>query len=138
MPTAPFDTYTGGPICPWIRPEMASEQNVKLPNSTTVAKGTLLGEITASPGNFKAYASGNVDGSQVPKAICQYDVVVDGSGNHVWGGGQLGESRPYAPVWLAGYFRTTDLVGLDANAMTTAGWRFVSGTTTDGVVALGL
>jgi hypothetical protein len=138
MPTAAFDTYTGGPLAPWIRPELASVQNVKLPNSTTVVKGTVLGEVTATPGLFKPYATGNVDGTQVPKAVAMYDVVIDASGNHVWGGGQLGESRPYAPVYLAGYFRTTDLTGFDAGASTAAGWRLVSGSAADGVTALGL
>lgn len=138
MPTAAFDTYTGGPLTPFFRPELASVQNVKLPNSTTLVKGTVLGEITASPGSFKAYATGNVDGSQIPKAVLQYDVTVDASGNHTWGGGQLGETRPYAPVYFAGFFSTLDLTGFDAGASTAAGWRMVSGTVADGVTALGL
>jgi hypothetical protein len=138
MPTAAFDTYTGAALTPYERPELSSVHNVKLPNSVTYSKGTVLGELTATAGSYKAYADANVDGSGVAKAILQYDVTVDASGNHTWGGGQLGEARPYAPAYFAGYFKTTDLTGLDTAAVADPGWRQVTGSVADGVVALGL
>ncbi len=46
----------------------------------TVAKGTILGRITAS-GKLKAWSSGSSDGSQVPCALVTYDVVATGAGD---------------------------------------------------------
>jgi hypothetical protein len=138
MPTAAYETYTGGPCVPACRPELASVHDVKLANSTTYAKGTVLGELTATPGAFRAYATGASDGTQVPKAVLQYDVVVDGSGNHSWGGVTLLETRTAAPAYFAGYFKTLDLTGFDAGASTSAGWRMVNGSVADGITALGL
>jgi hypothetical protein len=138
MPTAAFDTYTGGPVVPFERPELASVKNFKFPNSGTVAKGTIVGELTATPGSVKTYADANVDGSGVAKYITMYDVTVDASGNHAWGGGQLGEVRPYAPCYIAGYFLISDLTGLDAAALADPGWRLVHGSVSAGEVALGL
>jgi hypothetical protein len=138
MPTAAYDTYTGAKLEPFYSPELAKIYNVKLPNSTTLAKGTCLGELTATPGSFKAYATGNADGSETMKAILVYDVTVDASGNHTWGGGVLGDARPYAPAYFAGYFKTTDLTGLDAAGVADAVSRIINGSVADGVLALGL
>lgn len=38
-----------------------------------LTRGTILGRVTAS-GKYKAYASGNSDGSEVPRAILARDV----------------------------------------------------------------
>jgi len=138
MPTTAQNTFSNQGLVPFMDPEQALSYHVKLPNSATVAKGTIIGEITASPGNYKAYASGSSDGSQIPKAITAYDVVVDSSGNHTIGGGSQGETSLTAPAYFAGTFRTTDLTGLDATAITNSpSWRLISGSTADGILRLG-
>jgi hypothetical protein len=137
MPTSATNTYSAAAkLQPYIDPENAREIEVNLGNSLTLAKGTLLGEVTATPGVFKAYASGNSDGSQVPKAILSYSVTTDGSGNVTLANDQ-GVVRKYAPAYYCGTFATGDLVGLDANAITVMGARLVMGTTSSGVVRFG-
>lgn len=136
MPTAAIHTFDSNKLIPYYVDADSKVVHFKLPNSTTLAAGTVVGELTASPGSAKAYASGNADGSQVPVGVLQYGVTVDASGNHTWGGSFWGETFTSAPVYVAGAFRTTDLVGLDATALTNGKWRLLHGTVADGVVAI--
>lgn len=78
---------------------------------------------------FRAYASGNTDGSQIPKAILQYACTTDYLGN-ITILGEFGQTWKTAPAWMSGYFRIQDLVGLDANAVTLLAANIVSGTLT--------
>jgi hypothetical protein len=140
MPTAASFTYTGGGIVPFY-PKDARRHSVKLPASVTYAKGTVLGEITASPGTFKAYASGSVDGSQNPRAILEYDCATDASGNITMGGAsggaEWGSVRTSVPAFFQGAFACADLVGLDATALTNnSAWKLINGTVSAGVLLL--
>lgn len=105
---------------------LATPSNASLTKSTT---GQHLG-------TYKAYASGNTDGSQVPCGLLQYDCATDSSGNitmgSVAGGGPFGQVVPAVPMFIAGDFYTSDLTGLDANAVTKMG-RLLEGTLTSGV-----
>lgn len=136
MATTPINTYTGKKLEPFINPEQARMINVRLQASVTLARGTVLGELTATQGTFKAYASGNADGSQNPKAILVFDVTTNASGE--WAYGEFGETRPGVPVYYAGTFKTEDLTGLDATALTNAPqWRLAEGTVASGILRLG-
>lgn len=111
------------------------EQSVSLAASTTYAKGTVLGELTATPGTYKPYASVNTDGSQVPKCILKYACVTDGSGNiTLTGTAEFGQTSKSAPAYFDGAFKTAELTGLDANAVTVLGGHLVSGTVSSGVL----
>jgi hypothetical protein len=139
MPTTASTIYTGGGLVPFY-PNDARRHNVKLPASVVYAKGTVLGELTATPGTFKAYASGNADGSQTPKAILEYDCATDAGGNVTLGGAagsQWGGTIPAAPAFFQGAFATGDLVGLDATALTNNNaWKLLNGTVSSGVLLL--
>lgn len=139
MPTTPVNTFSAAVLVPMYPTPPSACQPVKLGNSLTLAKGTVLGEVTATPGTFKAYASGNVDGSETPKCILQYDSATDASGNITFGttavGGEFGETHKVAPAYYGGAFKTSELVGFDANAATKLGGHLVSGTVADGVYA---
>ena len=119
-------------------------ENVKLPPSVAYARGTLLGELTATPGTFSAYATGGVDGSQFPKAILAYDVTTDASGNTLIAGLApfgLMAATPTAPVYFAGAFRSEDLKqtgagAIDAGAVAGPYMKVISGTIVAGVVEL--
>lgn len=80
---------------------------------------------------FAAYASGNSDGSQVPKCILAYDAVTDANGNITLGDQGGGEdhqqTQPIIPAFIEGTFDCAALTGLDATA--------VAGTT--GIAPLG-
>src|SRR3954471_19651801 len=123
MPTTPIQTWGMGRLDPFLEAEEADEQAVNLIPSTTFLKGTLLGELTATPGVFKAYASGNADGSQVPKCILRYDCVTDAAGFVTYGSGPagtaeyIGQKTRSIDAFYSGIFKTTDLVGLDAAAV---------------------
>lgn len=119
-------------------------QNLLTVNTSLLTGGTASFAHTtggAAAGVLKPYASGNGDGSQIPYGIAQYDMFIDILGNVYLGTttaiSQWGEIRKDAPYYFAGTFDTSVLIGLDANAVTAAKWRLVSGTVAAGVVRLG-
>jgi hypothetical protein len=137
MPTAALNTYSmANRLDPYYEANQANVIDVNLGASLTLAKGTILGELTATPGTFIAYASGNVDGSQTPKGILQYAVTTDGSGN-ITIANEVGITEKCAPMYISGIFKTTELTGLDANAVTKLGGNLVTGTVADGLFQFG-
>lgn len=109
--------------------------------SLTGGSATIAHTTTGSPaGVWKAYASGNSDGSQTPKGILQYDCVTDAYGNIYLGtsaSSGWGSSRKDAPVYVTGCFDTARLTGLDATALSNANWHLLSGSTSAGVLHIG-
>lgn len=105
---------------------------VSITQTTAGAAGT--------PGVYKAYASGNTDGSQVAKGILAYDVATDASGNITLGGqatgGEWGQTEPSVPMYTMGTFYTSDLIGLDSNAVTNMGGHFLQGNVGGGILAI--
>ena len=95
-------------------------------------RGTVMGEVTANPGQYAPYASGNSDGSQNPAGILRYTCTVDTAGN-ITAAGEFAQTLPNTPLYLHGTFLTSELVGLDANAVTKLAGRLVEGSTTSGV-----
>lgn len=126
--------YTGVKLEPFERPHEAVSESIPFGNSLTIARGTLIGLVTAD-GKGKAYADGNSDGSQTAKAIAMYDFTTDGSGK-VTIANDTSVTYDTAPVYLAGTFRTNELTGLDAAAVTDLG-RLVQGSIADGVLRIG-
>jgi len=119
-------------------------QPLLVPNTALLTGGgatIVRATAGAAAGVLKAYASGNSDGSQVAKAIAQYDMFIDISGNVYLGVtsaiSQWGEVRRDAPAYVSGTFDTTQLVGIDATALSSGLWRLISGTVAAGVVRLG-
>lgn len=81
--------------------------------------GTVLGKIT-SGGKYKAYASGNSDGSQTAVGILTERV--DATSADVTGIG----------MWVMGFFVEANLTGLDSGAKTNLGSKSYS----DGTIRL--
>lgn len=142
MPTSALFTYTGDYLTPYLGggDEQPRTLVVKLKASTVYAKGTVLGEITASPGTFAPYADANADGTQTARAILPYACATDASGDITLGSASGGDDRqhtlPTVPVYVgAAEFHTTDLTGLDAAAVADLG-RLVQGTVADGILRL--
>jgi hypothetical protein len=136
MPTSALNTYNAASdkLQPFMDPEQAREIEVQLGNSLTLAKGTLLGEVTATPGVFAAYNNGNSNGTEVAKVILSYSVTTDGSGN-ISIANEMGVTRKSCPAYRKGIFATGDLTGLDAAGVTDLG-RLVIGTTSSGVISV--
>ena len=135
MPTSPQHTFSNSEtVYPFFRAEEAHILNVALAPSLTLEKGTILGEVSATPGTYKAYASGNTDGSQIPKLILRSSVTTDGSGN-VTRAGEHGATYKHAPAYFPkGAWRTQDLTGLDANALSVLQGALTQGTLSTGLV----
>lgn len=82
---------------------------------------------SAAGGTWAAYDDSLADGTNIAKAICQYATYVTPNGRHYLGTGDAtGRFEWSAPVYVAGYFRTADLTGIDANGVTDLG-RIVEG-----------
>jgi hypothetical protein len=83
----------------------------------------------AAGGAWAAYLDTNTDGTTVAKGVMEYDTTVDNQGRHQVGGGEWGVNERTAPFFIAGYFRTADLIGLDAAGVADLG-RIVEGDVT--------
>lgn len=119
-------------IMPSRWPESARQMDVSL-STGTYTHGTVLGELTATPGTFAPYNSGHADGTQTAKAILQYDCVVDGSGN-ITLPGEWGATVLAVPVWISGYFRSEQLTGMDSAGLANLSGHVVEGNLTTGEI----
>jgi hypothetical protein len=110
--------------------------NVKLAPSLTLARGTILGELSgASAGTYAAYSSAATNGAQTPKLILAYESTSDASNNVTLGpANDLGLTRPYALAYGGGVFKCEDLTGLDANALSVMQGQLIRGTISAGIV----
>ncbi len=135
MPTGPAATFSGRRLDPIYNADdaMASMLAVSLPASVTYDRGTVLGEISATPGVYKAYAAASTDGSQNPSVILQYPVATDATGNLINVNEWAGAIRYNTPVFTRGDFRTQELIGLDQNAVTKMAGGLSEGSLTVGV-----
>lgn len=106
--------------------------------------GTLVAEMTTTGKRqwiWDAYSDADASslGLGVAKAINQYTVKTNNLGEVTFAdagiGDETGATYESAPAWFSGRFKTTDLVGLDANGVADLG-RLESGTLADGVLAL--
>lgn len=123
MSTQTF-TFSSQKLQPAIEPDDAMEQPFKVAASTTLARGTVVGEVAASPGTVAAYASGHSDGTETPIGVVAYDVVSDADGNVFFADAarsEFGESEKTVPVFIKGYFLSAELPGLDAGAISKLG-----------------
>ena len=125
-------------VDPAYMPELALALPVQLAASTTYPAGSAIGELTATPGTFGLYASGNSDGSQNARAILRFACVTDSSGNIFLGStaaGDFGRSEKSVAAFFSGFFRTADIPNLDATGVTALG-RIVKGVIGSGVLAV--
>ena len=139
-------TCTGGPInttdvvityvgmCAGLAmPLWTYTETTALTGTNPVLVLTLTTGGQPAGGHWVAYDdAGTNDGRRVAKALMQYDVVADNYGKITFGrqqgGGDYGIKDYTAPAYYAGTFRTSDLVGIDAAAVTDLG-RLISGVT---------
>ena len=136
MPSSATNTYQDNKLQPSRHPELALEERYQVTASATIAKGVVVGRVTAT-GKLAAYASGNADGSQTPVGIVPFAITTDSSGNiTVEGGNVLGTTQDTIPVFIGGYFLSADLTGMDSNALTKLGGHLVWGDLTTGEIVI--
>lgn len=136
MPTSGLFDWSGAKLEPAYAPEVAKTDRFKVA-SGNYARGTVLGFVSAT-GAVKAYANGNSDGSETACVIAQYAMYSDGTNVSITEAGALnaGETETTAPCYIAGFFKCSDLTGLDANGITDMKARLIGANTNSGVLAL--
>lgn len=128
MPTSATNTFRNTKLEPF-RPEDARTESVVFTVSKTIAKGTVLGRVTAT-NKWEAYNDGAATGVEVARGIAMYDIVTDASGNVYFGTSAVSEqgaSELSAPIYVAGEFLVADLTGLDANGLADMQGRIIYG-----------
>ena len=140
MPTSNTYSMVQTKLEPIQAPELARTISAKFGASADIAKGTLLGELTASPGVYAAYDHTAVDGVQVLKGIAMYDIVTDANGIITNLGGPLVSQNLSAPIYYSGYFACGDVENAsELDDAIAAGYaRLVQGNATTGIFAIGL
>ncbi len=95
---------------------------VQLKASATYVKGAILGPVTATPGLYALYASGNSDGSQVAECILPRAYITDASNNVFLGNTVGGEYQQVGwntvTAYFGGLFNVADLAPADASYTT--------------------
>jgi hypothetical protein len=125
-------TYNATKLKPYADPESAITESVPFSATKTIAKGTVLGQVT-STGKYEAYDGTVSTGVEVARAICMYDITTDGSGN-VTIANDKGLTHTTAPIYIGGIFRTNELTGLDDDAVEQLAGQLTSGDVSDGVL----
>jgi hypothetical protein len=141
-------TVTGGPLSSGaltftFSGQMAAQAQPlfqlvsSLTGGGTVAAATTTAGI--ANGAAAAYDDSLSNGLQIAKAILPVDIATDPAGIITYGsvaqGGQFGKTQSTLACAVRGIFKTTDLVGLDANGVADLG-RLLSGTAADGVLSI--
>lgn len=138
MPTTAQHTFSASSrLDPLFRADEEKIMHVQLTASATYARGQVVGEVTATPGVFKIYATANVDGSGVARGILKYGCSTDASGN-ITIMGEHGVTHKSAPMILpgSGHYKTSELTGMDADAVTDLKAVLVQGDLTSGVLKI--
>lgn len=118
MPTT-LSTWNPTKLEPVSFPECAKIDAVRLAASTTYARGTVLGKITAS-GLHAAYNDSLTNGVETATCILVYDCITDADSNVYLGtnavASEMNLPHELASVYVAGVFDTTELTGYNAAA----------------------
>ena len=137
---AAITTYglAAGIVEPLKNPEDANIDLVQLNASVVYPAGTVIAEVTATPGVYGPYATGGAGGLANASLILQYSVATDASGNIFMGTGAVSEwTQPMAaaPAFRSGYFNCADIIAPDTGWVAKMG-RLVQGTATAGHVMI--
>lgn len=136
MPTSAQIAFLGVKLEPAFSPDLSRTDAFKVA-SGNYPRGTVLGFVSAT-GAVGAYADGHSDGTETAKVIAQYDMYSDGTNVSLTNGGALlvGEVATDAPCYICGFFKCSELTGLDANGITDMKARLIGANTVSGVLAL--
>jgi hypothetical protein len=139
MPIDPVRAWSRAKLEPYHSPMDARTVAVRLVASSDLPRGTVLGQVTTG-GRFGAYDGEATDGRETAVAILPYDCRTDAAGaitlaSGAQAGGEHGDTYDHVPVYVAGTFHTSELTGLDSDAVADLG-RLVSGSISDGLLRL--
>lgn len=137
MPTSAVNTFRGTKLEP-ARPCDARTEAVVFSVSKTIAKGTILGRVTAT-NKWEAYNDGAATGVEVARGIAMYDIVTDSNGDVYFGTSAVSEQgnvSKTAPIYVSGDFMCSELTGLDANGIADLRGRLIYGDDKDDANAM--
>lgn len=136
MPTSALYDWSGAKLEPAYAAHCAVTDAFKV-KSGNYTKGTILGFVAAT-GAVGAYATGNSDGTETAAVIAEYDMYSDGTHVSITSAGALnaGETETTAPCYICGFFKCSELTGLDANGVTDMHARVIGANLVSGVLAL--
>lgn len=134
--TALVFTYTGRYAAIPVAP-LTIVTNALTGGSTPA--GAITSTTGRTAGTYAAYSDAGSGGLSTARCVLAYDCATDASGKITLGtsavGGPHGETYFDRPAYFIGIFKTTDLTGLDANAVADLG-RLLSGTYLDGILSI--
>lgn len=120
-------TLTPVKLEPYMDPKSARTIAGQFVASQTIPRGTILGQVTASS-KWTAYNDALTNGTEKAKGIAVYDMVIDSSGNVIYGPSGatvdlVRGSQPTGEIYWKGNFLQSQLAGLDAAAIVDFGSR---------------
>lgn len=127
MPTTPYLSFTYNRLDPLFNEEDARPMPVMLKGPNTYLPGTILGEITATPGVYAPWNANAVDGTQNPKVWTRLQTAVDANNLVTWPGDFQNVGRPFIDVYRSGTFKLDQILGLNAVALEALAGRVVEG-----------
>lgn len=135
----PDDTTVtfGGSAASFDIPLLVADGTLLTGGTPTVAITTTTAPVGV--GLWGKYDDNASDGREVAKSISRWAFRTDNAGRVIFGSADAhpiaGDYHLTAEAWFDGEFKTTDLIGLDANGAADLG-RIIMGTVTDGVLKL--
>lgn len=118
--TVPAVTFQGDLAARWQPLILVAANNMTSGTTATLTIAhTTPGRMAG--GSYRAYDDTQTDGTNIARGILCYPVVVTPDGKHYQGLDALDLPSWNASMFIAGYFRTADLVGIDAAAVTDLG-----------------
>lgn len=137
MPTTAVNTFNASKLVPFINPQNAMVKEIKIGASKTLAAGTIMAEVTTTPGVYDAYASGGAGGLGTPIGLLVNDVTTDSSGNITSINGMPVNVFPdiNVPMYYKGVFNCADVKGDTVAHMISSGLgRLLEGDSLTGLV----
>lgn len=138
MPTTNIFDYTIVKVEPTVKADQVHTVAALFQPSVTVPRGSLMGELTASPGVYVPYDHTAVDGRQVLKGLNPYDITTDANGYITNAGGPMATQKLNSPVYTSGDYNCADVANItELDDAIAAGYcKLIQGTATTGIFRL--
>lgn len=123
-------TFSGSTLAGRTMPAFTVISNSLTGGSSPAAAWAHTTPGTTLGGAWAAYNDSLSDGTNIARAILKFGGTVDTFGNHKFGGGEWSSKQRTASAYIKGYFKTKQMVGIDANGCADLG-RVVRGNTSN-------
>lgn len=118
--TVPAVTFTGDLASRWQPLILVADNSMTSATTATLSIAHTTGGRAAN-GLYRAYDDAQTDGTNIARCALRDATVVTPDGRHYTGTTAVGGADWSCVAWFKGYFRTADLTGIDAAAVTDLG-----------------